>query len=168
MADHHDSFFGSRSLSDKSNDGDGRRKPISAPARSGAGNIDVLQNVKARRLNRRKRICPSVDSRWLAVGSGAYVIQPAIASFHCADARWQLRRVGNRAVTPTDIDLTPELSAPLTILGPSTAQRYPLAIKRIVIDPGHGGEPRRNVRVRRRGKGNYLGRGAAVAPLDGP
>jgi N-acetylmuramoyl-L-alanine amidase len=45
------------------------------------------------------------------------------------------------AVTPSEIEQTPELSTPLTNPRPIDRSAIPLAIKRIVIDPGHGGEP---------------------------
>jgi len=104
-------------------------------------NIDVLQNVKARRLNRRKRSVHPWILAGLLLALGAYVIQPALLVSTAPTPAGSSVALATGAVTPTDIDLTPELSAPLTNPRPIDRAAIPLAIKRIVIDPGHGGEP---------------------------
>jgi len=104
-------------------------------------NIDVLQNVKARRLNRRKRsVHPWILAGFL-LALGAYVIQPALLISTAPTPTGSAVALATGAVTPGDIDLTPESSAPLTNPRPIDRAAIPLAIKRIVIDPGHGGEP---------------------------
>ena len=104
-------------------------------------NIDVLQNVKARRLNRRKRSVHPWILAGLLLALGAYVIQPALLVSTAPTPAGSSVALATGAVTPSDIDLTPELSAPLTNPRPIDRAAIPLAIKRIVIDPGHGGEP---------------------------
>ena len=104
-------------------------------------NIDVLQNVKARRLNRRKRSVHPWILAGLLLALGAYVIQPALLVSTAPTPTGSSVALATGAVTPSDIDLTPELSAPLTNPRPIDRAAIPLAIKRIVIDPGHGGEP---------------------------
>ena len=104
-------------------------------------NIDVLQNVKARRLNRRKQSVHPWILAGLLLALGAYVIQPALLVSTAPTPAGRSVALATGAVTPTDIDLTPELSAPLTNPRPIDRAAIPLAIKRIVIDPGHGGEP---------------------------
>ena len=104
-------------------------------------NIDVLQNVKARRLNRRKRSVHPWILAGLLLALGAYVIQPALLVSTAPTPAGSSVALATGAVTPSDMDLTPELSAPLTNPRPIDRAAIPLAIKRIVIDPGHGGEP---------------------------
>lgn len=104
-------------------------------------NIDVLQNVKARRLNRRKRSVHPWILAGLLLALGAYVIQPALLVSTAPTPAGSSVALATGAVTPSDIDLTPELSAPLTNPRPIDRAAIPLEIKRIVIDPGHGGEP---------------------------
>ena len=104
-------------------------------------NIDVLQNVKARRLNRRKRSVHPWILAGLLLALGAYVIQPALLVSTAPTPAGSSVALATSAVTPSDLDLTPELSAPLTNPRPIDRAAIPLAIKRIVIDPGHGGEP---------------------------
>ena len=104
-------------------------------------NIDVLQNVKARRLNRRKRFVRPWILAGLLFALGAYVIQPALLVSTAPTPAGGAVALATGAVTLGDIDLTPESSTPLTNPRPIDRAAIPLAIKRIVIDPGHGGEP---------------------------
>jgi N-acetylmuramoyl-L-alanine amidase len=104
-------------------------------------NIDVLQNIKARRLNRRKRTIRPWFLAGLLLTLGTYVIQPALVVFTAPTPAGSTAALATGAVTPGEIEQTPESSASLANPRPIDRAAIPLAIKRIVIDPGHGGEP---------------------------
>lgn len=104
-------------------------------------NIDVLQNIKARRLNRRKRTIRPWFFAGLLLTLGTYVIQLALVVFTAPTPAGSTAALATGAVTPGEIEQTPESSASLTHPRPIDRATIPLAIKRIVIDPGHGGEP---------------------------
>jgi N-acetylmuramoyl-L-alanine amidase len=104
-------------------------------------NIDVLQNVKVRRLNRRKRLVRPWILAGLLVMLGVYVAQTELIVSTAPTTVGSPVALATGAVTPSEIEQTPELSTPLTNPRPIDRSAIPLAIKRIVIDPGHGGEP---------------------------
>lgn len=99
-------------------------------------NIDVLQGVKLQHRRRRKII---VNPWWLAglllVGS-AYLLRPASMVLTARTPT----AIANQAPA-ANMEQTPESAAPLGNPRPIDRATIPLAIKRIVIDPGHGGEP---------------------------
>jgi len=100
-------------------------------------NIDVLQGVKLQRRRRRRYF---VKPWWLAglllLGS-AYLLRPGgvVSTARTAAA------IANQAAAALNIEQTPESAGPLANPRPIDHGTIPLAIKRIVIDPGHGGEP---------------------------
>lgn len=104
-------------------------------------NIDVLQNVKARRLNRRRRVVRPGLIAGLLLALIAYVIQPALVVSTAPTPAGSAAAQATGTITPGEIEQTPESSAPLTNPRPIDRAAIPLSIKRIVIDPGHGGEP---------------------------
>jgi len=104
-------------------------------------NIDVLQNAKVRRLNRRKRLVRPWILAGLLVMLGVYVTQTELIVSTAPTTVGSPVALATGAVTPSEIEQTPELSTPLTNPRPIDRSAIPLAIKRIVIDPGHGGEP---------------------------
>ena len=101
-------------------------------------NIDLLHEVKLRRLRRRRFV---VKPWWLAglllLGS-AYFLRPAASLV--SPAR-ESAAIVIQAAAPVNIEATPETAAPLDTPRPIDRRTIPMAIKRIVIDPGHGGEP---------------------------
>jgi len=103
-------------------------------------NVDVLQGVRMRPLNRPK----SRRQSWLwgALGATAIALLTIPSHFvskHSAPAH------SSASVTPAEgvlnIESTPESEVPLSHPRPINREAIPLAIKKIVIDPGHGGEP---------------------------
>jgi N-acetylmuramoyl-L-alanine amidase len=104
-------------------------------------NIDVLQNVKARRLNRRTPLVRPWLLAGLLLALGAYVIQPALVISTAPTPAGGTVALATDAVSPRDIEQTPESSTSLANPRPIDRAAIPLSIKRIVIDPGHGGEP---------------------------
>ncbi len=103
-------------------------------------NIDVLQGVRTRPLIRRKGRL----QLWFLGGSLATVIALSTLSSYLISRGSAPARSG-AAVSPAaavlNIDFTPESEVPLSHPRPINREAIPLAIKTIVIDPGHGGEP---------------------------
>jgi N-acetylmuramoyl-L-alanine amidase len=100
-------------------------------------NIDVLQGVNLQHRRRRRFIArPWWLAGLLMVGS-AYLMRPtSMVLTSRAPAA-----IADQATAAINLDQTPESAAPLTNPRPIDRGTIPLAIKRIVIDPGHGGEP---------------------------
>jgi len=100
-------------------------------------NIEVLQGAKLQRRRRRKFLVkPWWTAGLLLVGS-AYLLRPASL---VVTARTPVA-IANQATETVNIEQTPESAAPLASPRAIDRGTIPLAIKRIVIDPGHGGEP---------------------------
>ncbi len=100
-------------------------------------NIDVLHGVKLQQRRRRRYF---VTPWWLAglllLGSG-YLLRPAsLVSTGRAPGT-----IANQATAAANIEQTPESAVPLANPRAIDHGTIPLAIKRVVIDPGHGGEP---------------------------
>ena len=100
-------------------------------------NIYALQGVTLQRRRRRKFF---VKPWWLAglllVGT-AYFLRPAAL---VSTARVPAP-IANQATAAVHSEQSAESAAPLANPRPIDHGTIPLAIKRIVIDPGHGGEP---------------------------
>jgi N-acetylmuramoyl-L-alanine amidase len=103
-------------------------------------NVDVLRGVRTRPLYRRQRRL----QLWFWGGSLAIVIALSTLSSYLISRGSAPARSG-AAVSPVaavlNIDFTPESEVPLSHPRPINREAIPLAIKTIVIDPGHGGEP---------------------------
>jgi N-acetylmuramoyl-L-alanine amidase len=103
-------------------------------------NVDVLHGVRRRPLYRRKRRL----RLWLWGGFLIAVIALLTVPSHLV-SRGSVPAQSPLPVTPVaavmNIDATPESEVPLSHPRPIDRQAIPLAIKTIVIDPGHGGEP---------------------------
>lgn len=100
-------------------------------------NVDIVQGVRTKRAVKRK-----ISLRyWLSAGIGmAGLVYIAIPSQVVSTANTSLTAaIGT--VSFANIAQTPESAAPLDSPRPLDKNAVPLAIKRIVIDPGHGGEP---------------------------
>jgi len=100
-------------------------------------NVDIVQGVRTKHAVKRKRSL----RYWLSAGIGmAGLVYMAIPSQVVSTANTSLTEaIGT--VSFANIAQTPESSAPLDSPRPLDKNAVPLAIKRIVIDPGHGGEP---------------------------
>ncbi len=112
-------------------------------------NIEVLQGVKLRRINRRRRFLMPGLFAGLALASGFYFTRlgswdsthRAASANSDGDLATSATSASTASATPVlNIDQTPESAAPLTPR-PIDRAAIPLSVKRIVIDPGHGGEP---------------------------
>lgn len=112
-------------------------------------NIEVVQGVKLRRINRRRRFLMPWLFAGLALASGIYFTRLGawysthrLASANSdGDIATSATSSSTASATPTlNIDQTPESAAPLNPR-PIDRGAIPLSVKRIVIDPGHGGEP---------------------------
>jgi N-acetylmuramoyl-L-alanine amidase len=109
-------------------------------------NIEILQGVKLRRINRRRRFLMPWLFAGLALASGIYFTRlGSWNSTHRSASANSDRDIATSASTASatpvlNIDQTPESAAPLTPR-PIDRAAIPLSVKRIVIDPGHGGEP---------------------------
>jgi N-acetylmuramoyl-L-alanine amidase len=115
-------------------------------------NMEVLQGVKLRRVNRHRRYVVPWLFAGLALASGIYLTQPG--SWDSTHRTASANSDGDIATSATsatssstasaapvlNIDQTPESAAPLNPR-PIDRAAIPLSVKRIVIDPGHGGEP---------------------------
>jgi N-acetylmuramoyl-L-alanine amidase len=100
-------------------------------------NIGVLQQVRVQRPPRRKFLH---RTWWLAglLGMiGAYLLQPA-AVISRAPARAPVQSANMVSVSN---EATPEAAEPLAKPRPLDRGTIPLGVRRIVIDPGHGGDP---------------------------
>ena len=98
-------------------------------------NINVVQGVRTRRIARRRaRI-----RLWLPIGllivAAAYLSLPPQVVSRSAPS------VGSQVVTQLVREQIPDPEVPLAHPRPINREAIPLAIKTIVIDPGHGGEP---------------------------
>ena len=100
-------------------------------------NVDIVQGVRTKRASKRKLSLRYWFSAGIGVAGLAYLTAPSqvvsTANTTPTDA------IGT--VSATNIAQTPESAAPLDSPRPLDKKAVPLAIKRIVIDPGHGGEP---------------------------
>jgi N-acetylmuramoyl-L-alanine amidase len=100
-------------------------------------NIEVLQGVKSQRRRRRRFFA----KHWWMAGflllGTAYLLRPA-AVVSTARVPAPLASHGANA---GDLDQTPETAGSLANPRPIDRGTIPLTVKRIVIDPGHGGEP---------------------------
>ena len=100
-------------------------------------NIDVLHGVKLQRRHRYKFVIKPWWLTGLLVLGSAYLLRPAsLVLTGRAPAA-----IANQSMAVVNIEQTPESAAPLANPRPIDRGTIPLAIKRIVIDPGHGGEP---------------------------
>jgi N-acetylmuramoyl-L-alanine amidase len=103
-------------------------------------NIDVVQGVKTRRASRRRRLLKPWLSSVLIVAAIAYltvsskvILQGGTPAPNAVAA--------NQEPMISDVDQTPVSEISLFNPRPIDRAAIPLSIKRIVIDPGHGGEP---------------------------
>jgi N-acetylmuramoyl-L-alanine amidase len=100
-------------------------------------NVDIVQGVRTKHAVKRKRSL----RYWLSAGIGmAGLVYMAIPAQVVSTANTSLTEVIG-TVSFANIAQTPESAAPLDSPRPLDKNAVPLAIKRIVIDPGHGGEP---------------------------
>lgn len=104
-------------------------------------NIEVVQGVKLRRHRHRRFSLRS----WLIVGMIAsvlgYLVLPSlvVSNGPRTNAARSDSMIGVAAAL--NLDQTPEAAVPLSHPRPFDRAAIPLSVKRIVIDPGHGGEP---------------------------
>lgn len=103
-------------------------------------NIDVLYGVSRRRAKQRRRRIEF----WLFLGMVAmaavfFLIPAHVVSTGSAPAL-NMEPASHHLSTAT-VEPTPETAVPLARPRPIDRSAIPLAIKTIVIDPGHGGEP---------------------------
>ena len=99
-------------------------------------NIDIVQGVRTKRSIRRKLAL----RYWFSVGVGiAGVVYLAIPSQVVSTAKTPTMDAAG-TVSASNIAQTPETEAPLDSPRPLDKNAVPLTIKRIIIDPGHGGE----------------------------
>lgn len=102
-------------------------------------NIDVVHGVRtSRALRRRRRVPPWALTLLLAVGI-AYLIIPGHVTSRGTPPVTETTPPIPAAAPPMEQALVPE--APLPDPRPLDRGAIPLDVKRIVIDPGHGGEP---------------------------
>jgi len=100
-------------------------------------NIEGLQGAKLQRRRRRKFLVKPWWTAGLLLVGAAYLLRPASM---VVTARAPVA-IANQTIEAVNIEQTPESAAPLASPRPIDRGTIPLAIKRIVIDPGHGGEP---------------------------
>ena len=100
-------------------------------------NVDIVQGVRTKRAIKRK-----LSLRyWFSVGIGmAGLVYLAIPSQVVSTAKTPPPTEAVGTVSARNIAQTPESEAPLDSPRPLDKKAVPLAIKRIIIDPGHGGE----------------------------
>lgn len=108
-------------------------------------NIEVLQGVKLQRLRRRKRAVRPWLLVSLLLAAFAYLVQPASV---VSTGRSPEASADQTAAVPSpkleempQLEETPADAAVLANPRPLDRRAIPLSVKRIVIDPGHGGEP---------------------------
>ncbi len=122
-------------------------------------NIEVLQGVKLRRVNRRRRLVVPWLFAGLALAGAIYLTRSgsgistgrspsaktdrdiAASAASAASATSATSPSAASAAPILNIEQTPESAAPLNHPRPIDRAAIPLSVKRIVIDPGHGGEP---------------------------
>ena len=99
-------------------------------------NVDIVQGVRSKRASKRKRSLRYWFSAGIGMAGVAYMMIPSqvVSTANTTPAAL----IGT--VSATNIAQTPESAAPLEWPRPLDKRAVPLAIKRIVIDPGHGGE----------------------------
>jgi N-acetylmuramoyl-L-alanine amidase len=102
-------------------------------------NIDVLQGVRTRPLIRPRRGRLQLWL-WGALVMTAIALLTVPAHLVSRGSPPSAAPV-KPPTTILDIDSTPESEVPLSHPRPINREAIPLVIKRIVIDPGHGGEP---------------------------
>lgn len=104
-------------------------------------NIDVVQGVISKRTRRRRGLLrPGVVSLLLVIGVGiAYLVIPGQVTSRGSVPVADIASAGRDAALATEQALVPEAVLPNP--RPLDFATIPLSIKRIVIDPGHGGEP---------------------------
>ena len=100
-------------------------------------NIDVLQGFKLQHRRRRRYLAKPWWLAGLLLLGSAYLLRPAGV---VSTARTPVA-ITNQAAAAVNIEQNPESAAPRANPRPIDHGTIPLAIKRIVIDPGHGGEP---------------------------
>jgi N-acetylmuramoyl-L-alanine amidase len=100
-------------------------------------NVDIVQGVRTKRAVKRKLSLRYWFSAGIGVAAIAYL---AIPSQVVSTANTPVTEAID-TVSVANIAQTPESAAPLDSPRPLDKKAVPLAIKRIVIDPGHGGEP---------------------------
>jgi N-acetylmuramoyl-L-alanine amidase len=102
-------------------------------------NIDVLQGVRTRPLNRRKggRLQLWLWGALVATAIAFLTVPSHLVSKGSAPSAAPVKP----SPVVLIIDSTPESEVPLSHPRPIDREAIPLVIKRIVIDPGHGGEP---------------------------
>ncbi len=115
-------------------------------------NMEVLQGVKPRRGNRRRRLVVPGLFAGLALAGGIYFTwlgswdsthrsASANSDGDIATSATSAISTSTASATPVlNIDQNPESAPPLNPQ-PIDRAAIPLSVKRIVIDPGHGGEP---------------------------
>jgi len=100
-------------------------------------NIDVVQGVRTKRAARRRLTFRYWLSGCIALIGVAYVVMPS----HTVSTADTTSNDIPGTVSAANIAQTPESAVPLDSPRPLDKAAVPLAIKRIVLDPGHGGEP---------------------------
>jgi len=100
-------------------------------------NIDVLQGFKLQHRRRRRYLAKPWWLAGLLLLGSSYLLRPAgvVSTAHTPAT------TANPAAAAVNLHQTPESARPLANPRPIDRGTIPLAIKRIVIDPGHGGEP---------------------------
>jgi len=99
-------------------------------------NVDIVQGVRTKRAVKRKLSLRYWFSAGIGVAGLVYLASPVpVVSTAKPGPQDSLD-----AITAVNIAQTPEENAPLGSPRPLDQKTVPLAIKRIVIDPGHGGE----------------------------
>jgi N-acetylmuramoyl-L-alanine amidase len=103
-------------------------------------NIDALYGVRTGRLKRRKRRIELWLSLALFAATAAFFIIPSRGVSKGGAPALPVERTALE-LPFGGVELTPEPAVPLTHPRPIDRSAVPLAVKTIVIDPGHGGEP---------------------------
>ena len=101
-------------------------------------NIGVLQEVRIQRIARRKQSVRPWLLASLLLAAFAYLTRPSSV---VSTGRVSGANAETATAAPLNIDQTPEAAAPLANPRPIDRNAIPLSVKRVVIDPGHGGEP---------------------------
>lgn len=100
-------------------------------------NVDVVQGVRTKRAAKRRLSFRYWLSGCVALMGAAYLVVPSqvVSTVDTAS-----NDTGS-TVSAASIAQTPESAVPLDSPRPLDKRAVPLAIKRIILDPGHGGEP---------------------------
>ena len=102
-------------------------------------NMSLLQGAKLQRRRARRYL---VKPWWLAgllVVGCAYLLRPEAPRISSATAIATAPVIASQATAPVDFETTPESAVAFDSPTPIDRHTIPLAIKRIVVDPGHGG-----------------------------